>query len=327
MQQGAVADEAAVDEDENRIAVGFLHLRPGEEAGEAEGAQGRVVIRAGFAAVFRDGFGGRHGGRRQEYLFLAHADIHQLLEHLAAEDLVNALLQRGHGGDVQQLGGAAGEAKGPLRVRQAVVGGERRDVGQLGLLGAQEFSAGGHVIEEVAHGDGGAAAERGFFAAQHLAAGDFDARAGGLLGGAGFEQQARDGCDGGQRLAAEPQGGDREQVLDIAQLAGGMALEGQQRVVAQHAAAVVQHADEPPAARFDFHPQVRRAGVEGVFEKFLDHRRRPLDHFSGGDLVGDLVGKNANAAHDAHYSLAPRGATVPHGSPSRKPSQPHATIG
>jgi len=207
---------------------------------------------------------------------------------------------------VQQLGSATGEAKGPVRVGQAVVSHQRRDVGQLGRLRAQEFPAGGHVIEEVSHGDHRAAAERGFFAAQHLAAGDLDARAGGLLGGAGFEQQARDRRDRWQRLAAEPERGYREQVLHIAQLAGGMALEGQQRVVPQHAAAVVHHADQPPAARFHFHPQVRRAGVQGVFQKFLDHRRRPLHHFPGGDLVGHLVGKNADAAHAAHYSPEPK---------------------
>ena len=85
-----------------------------------------------------------------------------------------------------------------------------------------------------------------------LAAGDFDARAGGFFGRAGFEQQARYGSDGGQRFAAEAEGGDGEQVFDVAQLAGGVALEGEQRIVAQHAAAIVDDADEAPPAGFDF---------------------------------------------------------------------------
>ena len=173
----------------------------------------------------------------------------------------------------------------------------RGDVRQLGLLGAQELAARGNVVEKVADGDGGAAAERGFLAAQHLAAGDFDARAGGLLGGAGFEQQARDGGDGGQRLAAEAERGDGEQILDVAQLAGGVALEGQQGVVAQHAAAIVGDADQAAAAGFHFDAQVGRAGVERVFEQLFDHRSGPLDHLTGGDFVGDLVGEDADAAH------------------------------
>ncbi len=241
--------------------------------------------------------------RRQEQFALAHSDLHQLFQRLAAEHLVDALSQRADGRDVQQFGRAAGQTEGLIGMRQAVVRDQRGDVRQFGLLGAQEFPARGHVEEEIAHGDGGAAAERRFLAAQHLAAGDFDARAGGLLRRPRLEQQARDGGDGRQRLAAKPERGDGEQILDVAQLAGGVALEGQQGVVAQHAAAIVDDADQAPAAGFDFDAEIGGAGVERVFEQFLDDRSGPLHHFAGGDLVGDLVGKNADAAHDeAQYN-------------------------
>ena len=187
-------------------------------------------------------------------------------------------------------------------MRQAVVRHQRRDVRQFGLLRAQKFLARRHVEEQIANRDRRAAAQRRFLAAQHLAAGDFDARAGGLLRGARLEQQPRDRRDGRQRLAAKSQRGDREQVLDVAQLAGGVALEGQHRVVAQHAAAVVDDADQAAPAGFDFDAQIGSAGVERIFEQFLDHRRRPLHHFAGRDLVGDLVGKNADAAHEEECS-------------------------
>ncbi len=112
-----------------------------------------------------------------------------------------------------------------------------------------------------------------------------------------FEQQPRNGGDGGQRFAAEAERGDGEQILDVAQFAGGVALEGQQGVVAQHAAAIVGNADQAAAAGFDFHAHIGRARVERIFEQFLDHRSGPLDNFAGGDLIGDLVGKDADAAH------------------------------
>ena len=130
---------------------------------------------------------------------------------------------------------------------------------QFGLLGAQEFPARRDVVEQVAHRDHGAAAQRRLLAAQHLAAGDFDARAGGFLHRSRLQQQARDRSDGGQRLPAKTQRGDGEQVLDVAQLAGGVAFEGQQRVVAQHAAAVVHDADQPPPARLHLHAEIGRA--------------------------------------------------------------------
>ena len=76
-----------------------------------------------------------------------------------------------------------------------------------------------------------------------------------------------------------------------------MALEGEQGVVAQHAAAVVGDADEPAAAGFDFDADAGGAGVERVLEELLDDGRGALDHFAGGDLVGDQVGEDADAAH------------------------------
>ena len=76
-----------------------------------------------------------------------------------------------------------------------------------------------------------------------------------------------------------------------------MALEGKQRIVARHAAAVVGDLDEAAATGFDFDADACGAGVEGVLEKFLDDRGGAIDDLAGGDLVGDLVGENANAAH------------------------------
>ena len=76
-----------------------------------------------------------------------------------------------------------------------------------------------------------------------------------------------------------------------------MALEGEQRIIAHHAAAVVGDADELAAAAFDLDADAGGAGIERVFEQLLDHGRGAIDHFAGGDLVGDLVGECVDAAH------------------------------
>ena len=76
-----------------------------------------------------------------------------------------------------------------------------------------------------------------------------------------------------------------------------MALEGEQRIVAHHAATVVHDADELAAAAFDLDADAGGAGVERVLEQLLDHGRGTVDHFAGGDLVGDLVGEYVDAAH------------------------------
>ena len=38
-------------------------------------------------------------------------------------------------------------------------------------------------------------------------------------------------------------------------------------------------------------------GVERVFDQFLHDAGGALDHFAGGDLVGDLFGQQADAVH------------------------------
>ena len=76
-----------------------------------------------------------------------------------------------------------------------------------------------------------------------------------------------------------------------------MALEGEESVVADHAVAVVGDADELAAAAFDLDADARGAGVEGVFEEFLDDGGGAFDDFAGGDLVRHEVGEDADAAH------------------------------
>ena len=140
-------------------------------------------------------------------------------------------------------------------------------------------------------------AERDLIAMQHFAAGDLHAGAGGLFIRAGFEQQPRHRGDGRQRLAAKAQRGDGEQVFHVPQLAGGVPLEGQQRIVAQHPAAIVGDPDQPPSAAFHLDAQHCGAGVQRIFQQLFHYRSGPFHHLARRDLVGHLIGKHANAAH------------------------------
>ena len=103
--------------------------------------------------------------------------------------------------------------------------------------------------------------------------------------------------DGREGFAAEAEGGDGEEVVGGAELGGGVALEGEQGVVVDHAVAVVGDADELAAAGFDLDADAGGSGVEGVFEELFDDGGGALDDFAGGDLVGHEVGEDADAAH------------------------------
>src|SRR5579863_8606338 len=76
-----------------------------------------------------------------------------------------------------------------------------------------------------------------------------------------------------------------------------MALEGEQRVVVIHAAAIVNYADQALAAGFRFNANRARAGVQRIFEQFFYDRSGTLDHFTGSYLVSDIFGQDADAAH------------------------------
>src|ERR1039457_5628373 len=163
-------------------------------------------------------------------LFLRHGDIelpfdvvqvHQIVERLSSEYLVDALAEACDWRDVEQLGGAVAQLERLVGVRQTVMRDQRRDVRELGLVGAQEFLAGRNVEEQVADRDGGPDAGGQLIAAQQLSTGNLDDGAGGLLRRAGLQEQARDRRDGRQRLDRKSERRDGEQILNVAQLAGG----------------------------------------------------------------------------------------------------------
>ena len=76
-----------------------------------------------------------------------------------------------------------------------------------------------------------------------------------------------------------------------------MTFQAKQRVVAVHAVPIVGHAHHGDAAALDDDFDGRRAGVEAIFDEFLDHARRPLDHLARRDLAGDDLGQQRDAAH------------------------------
>ena len=47
----------------------------------------------------------------------------------------------------------------------------------------------------------------------------------------------------------------------------------------------------PPASRTAI---LRRAGVERIFDQFLQRARRPFDHLAGGDAIDEMLGQAAS---------------------------------
>ena len=111
------------------------------------------------------------------------------------------------------------------------------------------------------------------------------------------QREAADAGDAGQGFAAKTHRGNRRQILGFLNFARRVAFEAEQRVVTAHAGAVVGHANEAAAAGLDFDGDARGPGVERVFNQLLHDTGRALNHFAGGDLIGDLLGEQADAVH------------------------------
>src|SRR5581483_12378843 len=107
----------------------------------------------------------------------------------------------------------------------------------------QELQPRRHVREEVANLHDRAWDERPGALLKHLAGANADAGAGAAA------LDVSEGRDAGEGLAAEPEGGDRVEVGQRGDLAGGVARERERQLVGVDAAAVVADANgRPPGA-------------------------------------------------------------------------------
>ncbi len=171
------------------------------------------------------------------------------------------------------------------------------DVPEFGALGTQELAPRGHVVEKIAHIDLRAARILRRRNRTRLAAVDFDAPRVVGVRQARRKREARHRCDRRQRFAAKAERADAFEILERRDLARRMRGDRERQVVRIDARAVVPHADQARAARFDVHLDPLRACVERVFDELLDDRRGPLDDLAGGDLVDELGRQRADAGH------------------------------
>ena len=216
----------------------------------------------------------------------------------AAERHARALQARGVRRQIVRLPSVGAQAKVHRWKRQRQPQDRLRHVRRLGRLAAHELEPRRHVGEKIAHLDPRAHRPAHLAPLPGQAALDHQlvrAVAVGRLAGAGGQRQLGDRCDRGQRLAAKSHRRQREQIVDRRQLRGGVALEREVRLLRRHPGAVVADGDEPETAALDLDLDASRAGVERVLHQLLDHRRRPLDHLAGGDLIGQLRRQHADA--------------------------------
>src|SRR4029077_9933997 len=143
------------------------------------------------------------------------------------------------------------------------------DVAAFGILRTKKLPARRQVVKKRAHFDLRAWS---FTAVPHnvdFAAIDDNFCAGYRAGFTRSHAESRHTGDTWQCFAAKPQRSNSLKVGSRTNLAGGMPLERKQRVIAVHAAAVIDHANQRNAAATNNDIDVASAGVETVFNQFL----------------------------------------------------------
>ena len=192
------------------------------------------------------------------------------------------------GGDILQLA-LTDKFDADLRVAECHMTHVICHKGALAGVLFEELHAGGGVIEQILHPDGGAHSAGSRLPALLLAAGD--AVAGGKLVylGAGEQLYPCHAGNGSQCLAAEAQRMDAVQIVRLFNFAGGVADKGCRDILSINAGAVIADLDQLYAAGLDAYGDLRCTGIDGVFQKLLDHRCRALHHLTGGDQLRGML--------------------------------------
>ena len=166
-------------------------------------------------------------------------------------------------------------------------------MGQLGGVGFEEFAPCWGVEKQVLHFDRGAHLAGCW---DELAGAGLQAHGMALLGRAGDQAEVGHRRNRRQRFTPKTHGRHRFQVLQVADLAGGMALEGHRQLFRGNAATVVFDADQPNPTGAQTHMNVAGTGIECVVQQLAQHRRRSLNDLASSDLTDQFIGKLADGA-------------------------------
>ena len=160
------------------------------------------------------------------------------------------------------------------------------------FLRAKKFPARRQIEEQLAHFHRGPGRDSGGLHFHHLSAVDHHSCA--------FrrfrlplprrQRKAAHTRNARQRLPTKSHRANRRQVLRPPNLARGMPLQTQQRVVPAHPHAVITHPHQAPPARLDIHRYARRLRVQSILHQLLHHTGRPFNHLARGNLIRHLLG-------------------------------------
>ena len=76
-----------------------------------------------------------------------------------------------------------------------------------------------------------------------------------------------------------------------------MPFKTEQDIVTIHTRAIIHDPKQAGAAAFYLDRYSTTPCIKTVFKQFLDHGGRAFHNFTGGDLIGQMIGKETNTGH------------------------------
>ena len=189
---------------------------------------------------------------------------------------------------VEQPAACARQREPDLRGAQGELRQHPRRVRRLRLVGLQELPSSGQVVEEILDVDPRAfgnarLSDRGDHASvdPDLGARDFSA-------GTRPQREVCDRRDARKGLPAKSQRRNRREILGTADLARGVAFDGQPGILRRHPFPIVLDPNQALAAKLERDHDPTRSRIERVLDQLLDDRGGALDDLTGRDLIGEL---------------------------------------
>ena len=251
---------------------------------------GKLVVWARAGSVGQAG--AAHHFERSGVVFDGDGLGHKLFTQHIGQALSQACRARVHAPLLHQLA-LVPDGKAHVGAGQGVAAHRLHAVRQLGVVAFQKLAASGGREEQLfdlhrgAHCAGGRA---------DLAGAAIECKGGGLTVHAREQGELGHRIDGRQGFAPKAHGHDRFEVVQIADLAGGVAFQGGGQLVRRDAATVVLDGNQAGAATHQAQRDAACARVHGVVHQLAHHRGRALNHLACGDLADQFIGEFADGA-------------------------------
>ena len=183
------------------------------------------------------------------------------------------------------------DGKAHIRARQRMAAHGFNAVGQLGRIRLEEFAARRGGEEQFLD-----FYRRALIAGRRaqLATAGIEQKGGLLPSRAREDGGLRHRGNSGQRFATETHGGHGFQVMQVGNLAGGVAAQGHGQLVTRYAAAIVFHRNQAHATGQQAHGDLAGAGVQRVVHQLAHGRGGAFHHLASGDLADQLIGQVTN---------------------------------